>query len=384
MAKKAPKPAQQNVDELLRFVEALKHRWMSTIDSLVDPLMIVGKDFTISKANLAMAKTTGLEIKELLGRKCYEVFAQRKTPCTGCKMKTAAKNSTPEHFELDAVSDRFYEVSSQPIYDRDNNLDGIVQVYRDRTEAKQLQAQLLQSEKLASIGLLAGGIAHEINNPLGGILVFSQMLQREMPKDSVHRPDVDEIYEATLRCKAIVENLLDFARTRPAQNKNSTLPEVVDVNDAAVNALRFGKVGVMATNVQITESWHPEPLPVHVERNRLIQIFLNLIQNGLQAMPEGGSLNLESYIESKGRKKLAVIEISDSGIGIPEAYQKKIFDPFFTTKDPGEGTGLGLAICYGIIQDAGGELSVKSTINEGTTFKVTLPLASEKEVSTAS
>src|SRR5690606_36506661 len=150
-------------------------------------------------------------VKEIVGRRCYQVFAGRTSPCPGCRMKDAARATSGETFELEGIrGDRFYEATSQPLLDSDGETDGIVQIYRDRTEAKKLQEQLAQQDKLASIGLLAGGVAHEINNPLGGILIFSQMLLRELPKDSPHYADVVEIEAATQRCKAIVESLLDF------------------------------------------------------------------------------------------------------------------------------------------------------------------------------
>ena len=153
------KPMSQG--ELLRFVEDLKRQWMSTIDALVDPLMIVGKDYSIKKANVAMARMGGLEVKEVIGKKCHQVFAGRKTPCPGCKMLENTTKSETTTFELEGVrGDRYYESSSQPFYDFDGNLDGMVHVYRDRTEAKRMHAQLSQQEKLASIGLLAGGVAH--------------------------------------------------------------------------------------------------------------------------------------------------------------------------------------------------------------------------------
>ena len=160
---------------------------MSTIDALVDPLMIVSKDFEIVKANLAMAKMGGLDVKDVVGKKCYDVFAGKKSPCAGCTMKKSAKTRTSENFELEAVrGDRYFEVSSHPLSDLDGKASGIVHVYRDRTEAKKMQEQLNQQDKLASIGLLAGGVAHEINNPLGGILIFSQIDRKSTRLNSSH------------------------------------------------------------------------------------------------------------------------------------------------------------------------------------------------------
>jgi len=381
------KSGPRTADELLVFVENIKRQWMATIDAMIDPLMIVKADYTVAKANKAMATIAEKSIRDVVGRKCYEVFAKSKKPCPGCKMKTAASCSRNETFDLEQIrGDRFYEVTSQPIINPDGKFEGVVQVYRDRTEAKHLQEQLLQNEKLASIGLLAGGIAHEINNPLGGILIFSQMLLREIPKESPHYEDVVEIEAATQRCKAIVESLLDFARQRSPLKKRGASNET-DLIETAKTALRFAKVGMKSAHqIEILEDWQAEDTVIDADRNRLIQLFLNLIQNASHAMPDGGTLTLRSGNSGPADRREIWIDVEDTGVGIPSAHLKKIFDPFFTTKDPGEGTGLGLAICYGIVQDMGGNLTVESRINVGTRFRITLPVRalSIKEAQSAS
>jgi two-component system NtrC family sensor kinase len=371
------KHAGKSEGELLRFVEDLKRQWMSTIDALVDPLMIVGKDYKIRKANMAMARMGGLDVKQVVGKKCHEVFAGRATPCSGCLMTKGGDSTEATTFDLEHVrGDRFYEVASQPLFDSDGHLDGIVQVYRDRTEAKKMQEQLNQQDKLASIGLLAGGVAHEINNPLGGILIFSQMLLRELPKDHPNYADVVEIEAATQRCKAIVESLLDFARQNPGGSKADRFEEF-NILEAIRTATRFGRVSIQKGGiVDIKEEIGDEAHVLTADRNRMIQLFLNLIQNAIQAMPDGGTLVLRArtrYDDAKGAA-FGIYEVEDTGVGIPPEHLKRIFDPFFTTKDPGEGTGLGLALCYGIVQDMAGKMDVESTVNVGTRFTIELPL----------
>jgi len=375
-----PKQAERDPHELLVFVEELKRQWMATIDAMVDPLMIVDKSYRIAKANRAMAEHAGRPVRDILGKKCHEVFAGSKSPCRNCTMPLAVRTGKPQTWTLDGISgDRHFEVSSQPIFDASGKMDGIVQVYRDRTAAKRFEQQLQHNEKLASIGLLAGGVAHEINNPLGGILIFSQMLLREMDKASPHYQDVVEIEAATKRCKAIVESLLDFARQRPAKQ---TTTEAIDPREAARTALRFSKVGWKGKSIDVVEDWDARPATVLGDHNKLIQVFLNLIQNAVQAMPDGGTLTLASRVRAGSGGGEIDVRISDTGVGIPPANLKKIFDPFFTTKDPGEGTGLGLAICHGIIQDLSGELTVESRVGRGTSFQVRLPC--NRELTTAS
>ena len=361
----------------LRFVEELKRRWLATIDALADPLIFVRTDYRIEKVNRALAKFAGQrDIRTMIGKKCYEVFANKKRPCDGCLLEKTLEEGARQTFELrDIRKHFFFEVSSQPAYGKDGQIEGCVHVYRDRTEARALQEQLLQSEKLASIGLLAGGIAHEINNPLGGILIFSQMILRELPVDSPFLEDVKEIESAAQRCKSIVERLLDFARSRPADLQSGSLC-AVDMTDAARSALRFARVLDSAKKVDITEEWSSEPMRVLGEQNKFIQLFLNLIQNAFQAMPDGGSLKLSSALTRESGRVSGVWEIRDTGVGIAREHQTRIFDPFFTTKEPGEGTGLGLSICYGICKEAGGTLEVDSGPDDGTCFRIRLPLCS--------
>ena len=373
MADAKKSPEKQSPEELIRFVENLKQQWVSTIDALVDPLMIVTKDYKIHKANKSLARMAGTNVKDLIGSPCYKAFANREKPCSGCKMKEFVDQSTSGQYELDNIhADKFFEVASQPLYDSDEKFIGAVQVYRDRTHAKRLQEQLMQQEKLASIGLLAGGVAHEINNPLGGILIFSQMLLKEMDKASPHYQDVVEIEAATQRCKAIVESLLDFARQQPARrNKEAN----INVIEAIQTALRLGKVSTPKGTIDIDQQID-EDLAHHTagDRNKLIQLFLNLIQNAIQAMPDGGRLIVRGSTEERAGELIGVYEVQDTGIGIAPEYVKKVFDPFFTTKDPGEGTGLGLALCYGIAQEMGGTMECESTVNVGSTFRIELPL----------
>jgi two-component system NtrC family sensor kinase len=368
----------EGISTELAFVEDLKRQWLAMIDALVDPIMIVKSDYSITKANQAMAKLKSKPVREIIGQNCYEVFAGRNQPCEGCKLQSSFDEKQSNQWDLERIrSDRFYEVTSQPVYDISGKIEGMVHVYRDRTEARKLQEQLLQSEKLASIGLLAGGIAHEINNPLGGIIIFSQMLIRELPAESSHLRDAEEIFNAAQRCKQIVENLLDFARQRPIERK--FVPEDVNLQEAAQNALRFAKVGMRSNDIEIYEDFAIATPIIKADRNKLIQVFLNLIQNAFQAMPEGGTLTVRSYSESdsNGQDRL-IFEIEDTGIGIPDEHKKRVLDPFFTTKDPGEGTGLGLAICYGIVDEFGGSLSFSSKLNHGTCFRVEFPSNSAK------
>ena len=365
-----------NDHDLVSFVEDLKRQWLETIDALIDPLMLVNKDYQIIRSNLAMARVADLEVTDVVGKTCYKIFANRDTPCPECAMQTAIKNKTTSNWEMQ-VGERYYEVTSQPLQNSKQEVTGTVQIYHDRTETKSLQDKIVQQEKLASIGLLSSGVAHEINNPLGGILAFAQILLKEMDKESPHYKDVAEIEAATQRCKTIVSSLLEFARHRGATegDKRSSVSAI----SAFKAALNFAKVS-FNTNTKVIEDYQEDDLIVFGDRNKLIQVFLNLIQNAAHAMQQGGTLTLTATLEidEETNRKYGVFGISDTGIGIPQEHIKRIFEPFFTTRQPGDGTGLGLSICYGIIKDHDGNLEVSSRLNKGSTFTVKLPLVREK------
>ncbi len=232
-------------------------------------------------------------------------------------------------------------------------------------ELQAAQQQLIQAEKLASIGRLAAGVAHEINNPIGVILGFTQVLLRKTPEESpLHKP-LATMEREGLRCKEIVQGLLDFAR----QNK----PRLgrVCLNDVIEAAVELMPHHAHPDLVRVVKTYDPSLPPVVGDEYKLQQVFLNLLINAYQAMPDGGEL----HISSQSADGQVCATISDTGTGIPTDHLGRIFDPFFTTKDVGEGTGLGLSISYGLIEQHGGTIEVESEPGEGATFVVRLPVA---------
>ncbi len=359
--------------DLLHFVEDLKRQWVETIDALPDPFMMVTSDYKIQKANATMAQIADKDIKSIIGQTCYKVFADRSTPCEGCDLKAQTQSKDIQIYEIhNKHNDRYYEVVSKTsrLKGRSDG-DSVLHLYRDRTDIMRLEHQLAHKEKLASLGQLAGGFAHEINNPLGGIIVFAQMLLREIDPKSSHYQDIQEIENAAQRCKVIVEGMLDFSRQRPAKR----VMEKVNFHQAIESAVKFAEVGHKLRGkhsiVSDLDAAIHEGLGDH---NKLIQVILNLCTNGIQAMPNGGTLTVATSNSGSSSKKQLEIRVTDEGHGIKKEHLKKIFDPFFTTKEPGQGTGLGLSIVHGIVEDMGGKIFVESTGRKGTTFTVVLPM----------
>ena len=235
-------------------------------------------------------------------------------------------------------------------------------VEKRTTELKAMQAHLIQSEKLAGVGKLAAGVAHEINNPLTCVLTNSSLLLGDLPPDDPRREDLQTIVDETLRCRKIVKGLLDFARQTKPQKQNLDLNEVVeDVLSLVRNQASF-------QNIAIRTEMDPNLPSVLADADQMRQVVLNIILNAADAMPQGGALRIHSYFEAKSKQ--VILRISDTGPGIPVEIQDKLFEPFFTTKRTG--TGLGLAIAYGIMERHKGALKVESSPGHGTTIVVIL------------
>jgi PAS domain S-box-containing protein len=225
--------------------------------------------------------------------------------------------------------------------------------------------QLVNSEKMASLGKLAAGIAHEINNPLGGILIYSSLLMEDLPEEDPKRPDLARVVQEAGRCKEIVRSLLEFARqTEPKM-------EPVDINRAITDDLFFLENQALFHNIRIVKNLDPSLSLPAGNGGQLKQVFMNIIINAAEAMHGTGELTIATYPASD--RNSILMEFTDTGEGIPEENFSRIFEPFFTTKDIGKGTGLGLATSYGIIEDHGGKIFVKSKVGEGTTFTIELP-----------
>jgi len=229
-------------------------------------------------------------------------------------------------------------------------------------ELKAMQAHLIQSEKLAGVGKLAAGVAHEINNPLTCVLTNSSLILSDLPAGDPRREDLQSIVDETLRCRKIVKGLLDFARQTKPQKQN------LNLNKVAEDVLALVRNQASFQNITIHTELDIQIPSVLADADQMRQVILNIILNAADAMPQGGVLRIRSYSDS--RQNQVVLRISDTGPGIPKDLQDKLFEPFFTTKKTG--TGLGLAIAYGIMERHKGALRVESSPGHGTTIVVIL------------
>ncbi len=240
-------------------------------------------------------------------------------------------------------------------------------------ELRKIQNQLMQSEKLASLGRLASGVAHEINSPLTGILTFSHLLMRKLKDNPEMQKELELIVRETTRVSTIVRGLLDFARESKPQKRPC------QINELIIHTLSLVERQAAFQNIKIIKNLDQQVPILLVDTNQIQQVFMNILLNAADAMPEGGNLQVSSLYQP-GDDYVQII-FTDTGCGIPTENLDKIFDPFFTTKSDKKGTGLGLAVSYGIIERHRGHIEVQSTVGQGTTFVIKLPVQAVAEVS---
>ena len=359
-------------DRVFKSVRRAKKELEGTIDAILDPVQLVDSAFRIQRANIAVSEMGACDIRDVLGSVCHRLLFSREAPCEGCPIN-AETNTGDEgfvgHVELaHEPTQRIYRMHAYRFLAYKGEQPYYVCSYRDVTEERNLQRQVVQSEKLAAVGQLAGGAAHELNNPLGVIRSFAQMGQNraQFMKDEELVDDFDEILKAADRCTRIVRGLLDFSRTP----KDEMGP--VDLAKVLSDAIFLVQTQYKGKAVQIVEDFDVNAPKAHGNGNKLQQVAVNLLQNAFQAVPPGGRIRIATRPSGGGCVDMVV---GDNGPGIPDDKKNKIFDPFFTTKPTGVGTGLGLSITYGIVQEHDGTISLgEAGADEGATFVVRLPV----------
>jgi two-component system NtrC family sensor kinase len=246
----------------------------------------------------------------------------------------------------------------------------------ERTQELRLaEAEVARGEKLASIGQLAAGIAHELNNPLTGVLTFTHLLRKKMPEGSQDAEDLDLVIRETKRCASIIRRLLDFAREKTPEKAQ------VNLNGLVEETVRFVERSAALQHIEIAMELDPDLPLLFVDADLIKQVLINILVNAQQAISDHGKILVRSRVHESRRfvncgdepVRAVEIAVSDTGCGIPKANLQRIFDPFFTSKEVGKGTGLGLSVSYGIVRSHGGDIEVESTEGEGSTFRIYLP-----------
>ena len=289
-----------------------------------------------------------------------EIGGKGRLPCTRINILNSRGESIPVELSAAIIYEGAEELATMGIF------NDLREKLAHEERMRQVMARVAQAEKMASLGQLAAGVAHEINNPLTGILLYASLVLEGMEEGDPRKDDLRLVIEDANRCKEIVRNLLAYSR--------QTLPdkEVLELNDLVEQSLRLIRDQRLFMRVEVVKELSHDMMLIHADKNQLSQVIINLIINAIDSMERSGTLRLRTYPSEDGHE--ACLEITDTGCGISEENLLRIFDPFFTTKEPGKGTGLGLSTAYGIVKDNEGVIKVKETGENGTTFLVTLPL----------
>mgnify|MGYP001766297466 CR=1 FL=1 len=358
--------------ERLKLQAESQKQWQATFDCITDLISIHGWDGSIRRANRAFLEYFGVSNEAVLQRKCFQLFHDSIQPPKNCPMGQTRSSAKPCRTEItDPRTSRILEISTFPLIAPDGTPDGCIHLAKDVTSRKQDEMRFIMNNRLASLGQMAAGIAHEINNPLATISGCAEGLMKRINR-GVNDPELFNEYfriidEEIFRCKRITSSMLSFART-PDPNR-----QVTDLNEILDRTLEmFGFQGRLH-QVDLMKTLHPGGLPVRVVEVELKQVFTALLANALDAIHNQGHLEISTGIT--GEKVWA--RISDSGPGIPAEIITQIFDPFFTTKQASGGTGLGLSLARKIIQSLKGSMEVESPPGRGAIFTVFLPAAAD-------
>lgn len=390
----------ENQRRLEREIEISKDFLENIIENTRTNLMVLDKDLTVKTLNSAQAKTLGRTKQEILGRPFLSLFPDGAPPSDGLPLETvlqrvlAGRSITINDYRITGLQEQpiYLTMNITPLLIDGRNpgvlitsdnvtkrvqLEEALKHYTEELEVKvdketatsrRLEQQVLHSEKLAALGRVAAGVAHEIGNPLTSISTFAQLL-REMATDEFSQTSLDIINNHIKRITEIVRQMSTFARPDSA---NIRPVQINDVMKSSLDLMRLDKR--MKSTIKIVQSMDPGLPKIMADEGQMSQVFINIILNALDAMPDGGTLTVSSRRETDERNATVVaVRFTDTGTGITKEDLEKIFDPFYTTKEPGKGTGLGLALSYNIVKKFNGEITVESLPGAGSTFTILLP-----------
>jgi PAS domain S-box-containing protein len=356
----------QSLEQKALQIERLKDFSENIVESLKIGVVTVDLEDKIESWNPQLEDLLEIPRAGVLGRKLGDVLPRD----LAIEISARARN---EHvsgiykLHLNTQSGRHVVVNASiaPLLGKSGAQLGRLILLDDITQRVRLEEQMVQTEKLTSLGLLAAGVAHEVNTPLAVISNYIQMLAKQIPADDPRQKTIERIVKQTFRASEIVNNLLNFSRTGAAE-----LVEV-DLNSVLEETLALVQHPLKTGRVNIVRNYKDELPAVLGSTTRLQQVFLNLFINARDAMPGGGMLEVRTGAHNGSVE----IEVTDTGAGIPPEHVHRIFDPFFTTKTSGRGTGLGLSVSYGIIKEHAGKVDVRSTPGKGTSFRLEFPVA---------
>ncbi|MDH4027459.1 MAG: ATP-binding protein [Nitrospirota bacterium] len=337
--------------------------WQNIIDAITDYLFVIDSEYRILRTNKAFADLFDKEPADIIMRPYYELYGL-KGPHEWCMPEEQGGSLSPRSLER-KINDTVYLISSFPIFHDKHR--AVVYIMKDITETRRLKDQVYHLDKLSSLGTLTSGVAHEINNPLTGIIGYTEMLLMQEQAVTTKKY-LKNIYDSAIRCKRIVENMLTFSRQTPAQMSPEKINDIID------KTIELHEYWLKTTNIEIVRDYADVPC-IGIDRQQMQQVILNLLINAEHAVSDCGRKGVIGFRTECDRElKKIIVTVSDNGSGIHEDVLPRIFDPFFTTKPVNVGTGLGLSITHGIIAEQGGTIECRSVPGKGTSFIITFPM----------
>ncbi|MCK4657586.1 MAG: PAS domain-containing protein, partial [candidate division Zixibacteria bacterium] len=356
---------------LRREIESAEQRFRGFIDSAHDWISIKDLEGRYVIVNPAIARAFHRKPEDFVGKRAVDMLPAGLAKTVMLHdQEVISTNSHHTYDEIIPIDERdyYFQTVRFPLTDYKGSTIGVCTIARDVTSEKDLRTQLVQAEKLAAVGKLAAGVAHEINNPLTGILAYAEDLTDELPEDDSHQKDLKVIIREALRCRDIVRNLLDFARHEEPELKKVDPNTIIDQSLVLVERLPQFR------NITIEKNMAEDIPHVKCDLRHMQQVLLNLMLNAADAMKGKGKIILTT--EHYRRRNRCVISVEDNGPGIPQNLMDKLFEPFFSTKGT---SGLGLAVSWGIIERHGGVIEVDMAENGGSIFRIVLPAMTEEE-----
>jgi PAS domain S-box-containing protein len=349
--------------ERVKLIINSQKQWMAIFDAITDFIFVLDDECRLIKMNHAFANILGMHPKDLIGKQCHELKGLVDIP-EEQRLHEIIRKGSPHIYEK-TINENVYQITVFPFYEDEKSMT--IHVMKNITETRRLKEQLFHADKLASLGLLVSGVAHEINNPLTGIITYAELLKMDVNDAEIQR-ELKKILDSAERCKKIVENLLTFSRQKKPTKSLESINNIID------RAIDFRNYWLRSNNIEVTRDYDTVST-VFVDAQQIQQVVLNILLNAEQAIAEDpgkdGRIGFVTRYDRDNRE--VIIQVSDNGPGIPRDIVSRIFDPFFTTKPVGTGTGLGLSISHGIIVEHGGDIHVESTPGEGTVFMIRLP-----------
>lgn len=363
----------EDITERKKMEAALKNaaeEWRETFDSISDSISIHSRDGRVLRANRAFVQMFHQECGSLMHKRCHEIVHGTEVPIKACPHQETLRTGQPARVEFfEPHLGTHLEVTTSPVSDEKGEVIGTVHIARDVTERKRQAEHLMMADRLASVGELAAGAAHELNNPLTSVIGFSRLLmEKDVPQEM--RDDLQIICSEAQRASEVVNQLLRFARRRTPVKQNNQINSIIE------DVLKLRAYEQRAHNIEVRRELDPGLPEIMVDYFQMQQVLFNIIINAEQSMTDaesGGTLT----VATGRRNGTVVISISDDGIGISQRHMGQIFNPFFTTKKAGKGTGLGLSICHRIVSEHSGRIHAVSQPGKGATFFVELPISGD-------